>query len=195
MQFSTKLVIIIVCEGKSEANFVNSLFKSFGKNNISLKVHVANGWRGIERKVKSIKKDNPRTRIEIIMDYDVIKRGECKKTRFAGITPRYNYFNYEDFLMLYQPKNVVLAYQEKCESFKHFDSPMKSGKIEEVIRDFFPNYEKGKLPFTLDEQAIINLQKNNKDPEISFHSDFVDLLEEIGVFSMLTDNALEGSFK
>ena len=77
-------------------------------------------------------------------------------------------------------KSVVLKWQDICEKNGHFEKPLTSEKLEELITQIIPNYKKGYIPaeIELNYEALNRLFSNNKDPEIKFRSDFADFIEK-----------------
>lgn len=169
--------IIVVCEGKSESCYISALGKLFC-NVIALSCKNANGIENINNVFKKTYKDNRHSNIVIWCDEDVFKRGKPKTKLFEMALT--NKFNFEDFLVMHLDKSVVLKWQDICGKNGHFEKPLTSEELEELITQIIPNYKKGYIPaeIELNYEALNRLFSNNKDPEIKFRSDFADFIEK-----------------
>lgn len=143
----------------------------------------------IKKVYKKIKKENPRSAIEIWVDYDIYKRNEqgvlekYKKNVEEGRIPefKFNYFNFEDFLIMHFDSNTLSKWETICKANNHFDTPMKSIVYLKLIRaNLFKDYDKNSLTheFNIDKNSLENLFRNNSK-QSDIKSDFATFLERV----------------
>jgi hypothetical protein len=93
----------------------------------------------------------------------------------------FNIFNFEDFLILHYPKDIVLQYQKICEHENHFENPLDSKKYMPLIKKVILGYNKSSLPknFIISKEILDNIFTNNDDADIKFRSAFARELNNI----------------
>ena len=137
---------IVVCEGKSEWTYVQSLNRLFrelpteaGDGVIPLVLvpkpppeGVGNGHHAqLVRALKKARKDNPRTDTLVWTDADLyVRPGRDQDRFFADETFaalfRFSTFNFEDFLVLHEDDETFDRWKETFSSFEHFSAPLHS---------------------------------------------------------------------
>ena len=194
--------IIVICEGKSETKYLqelNRFLREKSEDNfvVFLPKEVGTGhynevikkYRNEFKKCKSKRNPNKKsnTDIEIWVDYDIYKRNEQKnydkyKKKPKGIPNfKFNYFNFEDFLIMHFNDDVLNEWKGICKTNNHFNEPMKSEKYLKLIQqNIFADYDKSSLTnlFVFNKQALENLFKHNAE-QSEIKSDFAEFLENI----------------
>ncbi|BAG13966.1 hypothetical protein [Candidatus Endomicrobiellum trichonymphae] len=179
---------IIICEGGSENAYIQELNKYFKEQEINIIFRPSPVNTGhFKEVIKKYKCERKKNKFYIFVDYDIYKKNTNKNNdnytkKSKGIPDfLFNYFNFEDFLILHLNKNSILEYQKKCDDKNHFNIPMKSEIYMPLIKNFFNDYKKGNLPadFKISEESLKKLFFNNQDADIKFESDFACFLQEI----------------
>ena len=185
--------IIVICEGKSETKYLQELNRFLRENsteNSIVFVHKTVGtghFTEVIKKYRSERKLNKKANIEIWVDYDIYKRNEQQncdkyKKKPKGISDfKFNYFNFEDFLIMHFNDDVLNKWKEICKANNHFNEPMKSEKYLKLIQqNIFADYDKSSLTnlFVFNKQTLENLFKHNAE-QSEFKSDFAEFLENI----------------
>lgn len=192
-KFRLNLNPIIICEGEcGEVAYIQELNKYFAQNEISISLNakpVGTGYyTEVIKKYRHEKKNNKKHDFYIWVDKDIYKRNARKSgDKYLSKTREipdfyFNFFNFEDFLIMHLEKEEVLKYQKLCDVEGHFDNPMESERYMDLIKNnVFKNYSKGCFPeeFIINRKSIERLFKNNKDSGIKFRSDFADLIEKL----------------
>jgi hypothetical protein len=192
MEKYTKKHIIILCEGKSERAYIQEFNRYMRNNKFACDLHatvVGTGVYGaIERVYKDEHKKNPKQRIEIWIDKDIYLRNRELQERYKNKLEympdfRFNYMNFEDFLIMHLEANKLAEWESLCGGQGHFDEPMTAAVYEPLLREhMFRGYKKGNLPEQfgdITQACLTRLFENNKDKNIPFRSDFADFLEGI----------------
>lgn len=185
---------IIICEGKkSEVKYLQELnrylaeeYCIYYKKFICKPVGTGH-FTEVIKKYSDERKLNKKANIEIWVDYDIYKRNEQKnldkyKKKPKGIPDfKFNYFNFEDFLIMHFNDDVLNKWKEICKVNNHFNEPMKSDKYLKLIQKYiFSDYDKSSLTnlFVFSNQTLENLFKHNAE-QSEIKSDFVEFLENI----------------
>lgn len=184
--------IIVICEGKSETKYLQELNRFLRENSAENSIvfvpkPVGTGhYTEVVKKYRGERKLNKNTDIEIWVDYDIYKRNEQKnldkyKKKPKGIPNfKFNYFNFEDFLIMHFNDDVLNKWKEICKVNNHFNEPMKSDKYLKLIKNIFSDYDKSSLTnlFVFNKQTLENLFKHNAE-QSEIKSDFAEFLENI----------------
>ncbi len=185
-------LIIVICEGHSEESYLIELSKVLREARIPVKFcpKLAGGghFKTLAKKYKEIKRHERKSAKAIIWaDKDIYERNDCNSNddylkKHPSIPDFYfNYYNFEDMLILYFPIDEIQKWQKILDKRKHFKKPLHSSEYEPLFKEqILPEYEKGSFPldnFSLDD--IKNAIKNNNDKNIKFKSEFLTFLEEI----------------
>ena len=190
----------IVCEGHSEAYYIERLVQLLLKNkyfNISFKAYRPK-WtkkgntltdpKHLIEQAKKIKKkedfQHPDT-MYILLDLDVFNSGIynkqdfIKKCNMEGITPLFQKNNFEDFLVCHLDDESVKKW---ISIVTKYNFQMSDEEVVTEIKSIIPNYNKGSVPdnflekiFSID--SIMKLINLNKD--IPFSSELIQLLKKI----------------
>lgn len=189
----------IICEGSSEVAYLNELNKyirSFGfGEHFSIKTYNLNGvfpygkspYKHVKNEYdKAIKNKQEADEVFVWLDNDVFKRGELLKDAlqqklkgFSGM--KYNYENFEDFLVMHLLDKQVQDWHEICVKERHFDIPMFGEKVGKLITSIIPGYAKGSLSqaIQINGEFLNRLYKNQENSKIKFTSDFVDVIKQL----------------
>ena len=167
-------VEIVVCEGDSEVAYVNELNRllyrdPFGFKMLAFRAVCAESghFDRVKRAVKTEKAANPSSRLLVWADYDVYCRNDLnnrvKYQNRKGLPDfLFSVMNFEDFLMMHCETPQLKAWTEVCRRHRHFEVPMHAQEYEPLFRDFWPDYQKGDMPFELTrqrlEQMFVNLE-------------------------------------
>ena len=185
---------IVICEGKkSEVKYLQELnrylteeYCIYYKKFICKPVGTGH-FTEVVKKYRDERKLNKNTDIEIWVDYDIYKRNEQKncdkyKKKSKGIPNfKFNYFNFEDFLIMHFGDKVLNKWKEICKANNHFNEPMKSDKYLKLIqKNIFSDYDKSSLTklFVFNKQTLENLFKHNAE-QSEIKSDFAEFLRGI----------------
>lgn len=185
-------MIILLCEGDSEYAYIQELNRYLRENEYSFKFFpkpVGTGfYTEVKKKYKEVRKDNPRTTIRIFLDDDIYVRNENRheqdnSTMLAesGFKDEFmfNVHNFEDFLMLHCDDETLNQWLIKCAENDHENIPMHSAQYIQLVKEIFPNYEKGELPFSpIDQEKLDNLFRHNENNSIFIKSDFATYLKK-----------------
>jgi len=186
---------VIVCEGPSEVAYIqklNRLLREIDMQAILSPKPVHTGiYKTVMDKYKAEKKNNPRTKISVWVDYDLYARNNSNcMTGYNETKDKVPFMfskqNFEDFLALHLDDEKLNNWLNVCNVNNHFRVPMHENVYEPLVKQhLFSNYEKGDLPFELTLAMIGNLFRHHADPKIPLRSDFTDFLKRI--FELKTD--------
>ena len=185
--------IIVICEGKSETKYLQELNRFLREQSVENSIvfvpkEVGTGhFTEVVKKYRNERKLNKKANIEIWVDYDIYKRNEQRnydkyKKKPKGIPNfKFNYFNFEDFLIMHFNDDVLNKWKEICKANNHFNEPMKSDKYLKLIKEnIFSDYDKSSLTnlFVFNKQTLENLFKHNAE-QSEIKSDFAEFLREV----------------
>ena len=180
----------IFCEGASEKAYLQELNRYLDDKDypfIFVAKPINNGhYKPATLKYKSVKKDNPHSDIHIWVDKDTYIRndegdGDKYKNKPKTIPDfLFSYNNFEDFLSMHLPDDLLAKWQNICSSNNHFENPMHSVTYEPLYNDNIINgYKKGEMPFAIDGGHIEKLLQNQENKGIYFKSDLAILLRTL----------------
>lgn len=177
-------VEIVVCEGDSEVAYVNELNRllyrdPFGFKMLAFRAVCAESghFDRIKRVVKTEKAANPSSRLLVWVDFDVYCRNDLnnrlKYQNRKGLPDfLFSVMNFEDFLMMHCETPQLKAWTEVCRRHRHFEVPMHAWEYEPLFRDFWPDYQKGDMPFELTRQRLEQLFVNLEIPDLPIRNEF-----------------------
>ncbi len=178
-------VIIIICEGPSERAYLQQLNRILREKecHVSFNARLSNGgdFSTVKKKFRQERKNNKKAPIFIWVDFDLYKRndkGNKDKYENRGRDiPEFLFskMNFEDVLILHFEKRIIDKWIQICKEKRHFNKPLFSDDYLPLFKRFYKNevgikYNKGDLPFDLDEAKIMNIFKNSHDKNIPFES-------------------------
>lgn len=193
--------IFILCEGRSEENYIKllnlTLQKEYAILDLTLIPYSFNGGltysdftTRIKNKIKEIKRDGvtPRDKLYLWIDKDVFLRKYPNKQEIfkaeisnnkLSIILVYNYMNFEDFLILHYSEQIILNLQKKLEKKKHFLKPLIAKDYEPIYETIIQDYIKGRLPnsFKLNLDKIKQCVINMDNEKYKFKSEIKEILE------------------
>jgi len=184
-------IIILLCEGESECAYIQVLNRYLRENEYNFKFIpklIGSGfYTDVHKKLQEERKNNPRTPIKILLDDDIYVRNEGKREQdnssmlansgYKGVF-LFNTHNFEDFLMLHYDDDTLNLWLTKCSETNHRDFPMHSAQFIPLVKDIFPDYEKGELLFSaIDQEKLDNLFRHNEDESIFIKSTFATYLK------------------
>jgi len=191
--------ISVLCEGQTEVVFINKLNR-FLQNNHAFKVVLHPEIKGVSKKISTLKakvvkhcKESFKDFDEVFVwvDYDVFKRDgiESSEVELAinnisqgrghnkkSPTLLLNYMNGEDFLILFEEKDLINKWKKICTIKQHFDTPMTASQYTKPYTQLIPNYCKGKVDATIDENSLQRFISLSDDDNITFKRDITKLL-------------------
>ncbi|MBQ8784523.1 MAG: hypothetical protein IJZ59_00580 [Alphaproteobacteria bacterium] len=185
-----KNVYIIICEGPSEKAYLQELNRYLEDNDYPVTIvpkTINNGhFKPAQIKFNEVKKQNPKDIIYIWVDKDTYIRNDEGDGEKYNKKPKnipdfhFNYHNFEDFLAMHMPDDILSNWQEICRKKNHFNKPLHANIYEPLYKQNIINdYEKGSMPFPITKEQIINALKNQKDTSVLFKSDFLNLLDDL----------------
>lgn len=190
----TKCHYLVICEGSSEVAYVQELNRFLNEEGFRLVFSVVDACGGGFNRIRQICRQNRlkrQTHAFVLVDRDLYCDGECVNARrYAqwkdSLPPFYfQYFNFEDFLLMHYPKSIVEAWKEKVAASHHFERPLPETEYMPFFVSFIKEhkaelqieeYKKGSLPFVLTRQKLEMLWQNNGTGELP-RSDFATFLE------------------
>lgn len=150
--------ITVICEGDSENAYIQQLQDFLDSENglrplvfvSSSKSVVGTGFFSlVKSKWQQVKRENKNSHCEVWVDYDLCHRNERESMtqyRQSRIKPfRFSYHNFEDFLILHHPEDVVNQWRDVFKATGHFENPLHDGDYNPLFRRLFPEYEKGRV--------------------------------------------------
>ena len=195
MQHYQNSILHVICEGKSERNYLGALNRMFRESALEFTLQPFNPFKNAEmagghykrviESYKKFKKTNRNTEPWLWVDWDLYCRndrdcGYLYEHRPAGIPPfLFSVYNFEDFLVLHSPRERVLEWVDVCRRHGHLDEPLHSEKYMELFKDFFAEYRKGVLPDTLSmltAEQVENAISHSLDDAIPFKCHFIETL-------------------
>ena len=184
-------MIILLCEGESECAYIQELNRYLRENEYNFKFIpklIGSGfYTEVHKKHKEERKNNPRTPIKVFLDDDIYVRNEGKREQDNSSMYTkseykdefmFNTHNFEDFLMLHYDDDTLNLWLTKCFDTNHRDTPMHSEQYMPLVKEMFPDYEKGELLFSpIDQEKLDNLFRHNEDSSIFIKSTFATYLK------------------
>lgn len=195
MSYYQNKLLHIICEGKSERNYLDALNRLLREQGIGLTLRAFNPQKNVEvggghytlvvAQYKKFRKFNRNVQPWIWVDEDLYCRNtkNCAnlyEQRPKGIPPfLFNIHNFEDFLALHTPKDRVLEWLAVCRDHGHLSKPLPSDQYMDLFRDFFSEYRKGELPNMLSQlsaQQVENALVHSRDASIPLKCEFIEKL-------------------
>ena len=185
-----KEVYIIVCEGGSEKAYLQEINRYLDINDYPFTFvakPINNGhFKPAKIKYREVKEQNPKNNICIWVDKDTyIRNDEGDREKYLH-KPKdipnfmFNYQNFEDFLAMHMPDDILQKWQKICHHHNHFEHPLHAETYIPLYRQHVNcSYEKATMPFAIDKDNISNALKNQKDSNCRFRSDFLDFLKTL----------------
>lgn len=190
----------IVCEGESEEAYVKALGQ-FLRDQMGVRISFKTGDAGgrtfskIKEAMRDLQKRNHEecrtyAQMRIMADWDCYARSEKEREKYEKEKARlpkflFQYFNFEDFLLMHFPTEIVEAWKKYATA--HFKRPWSEdeyvpkfkvfvGQYEKELKDL-QNYRKGNV-FPLTQAHLDNLLQNNTKDGLP-RSDFAAFLQEL----------------
>ncbi len=185
-------IILVVCEGNSERAYLQELNRFLRESEIPLvfnvEVSAGGDYRLVDLCFRRCRKGNRTMDIVVWVDDDIYKRNDKgNRDNYArrpkGIPAfKFNYENFEDFLVVHLPDDRVESWQEICNHERHFTSPMHANEYVPLLlkNSILPGYKKWTFSecLVIDQGSLDNLERHNTDAAISFNSDFATFIIE-----------------
>lgn len=182
----------IICEGKSESDYLNIVNRYFRDNNIGKQIIIKTltgntDIKNLKNYIKEFSKSKPDA-IYVWLDKDILYNTKQniitnietinKNRKQANIDIKYSYMNFEDFLSMHFEKECK-DLQNILEKEQHFTNPLNSKAYLEIFKDYFKEYKKGDLSTILKEitsNNILMVKTNQNDNKCKFKCDIIELL-------------------
>ena len=172
--FSTKIKYYIVVEGKSECQYFNRLNQLDEFKMSPLLFDVVPAGTHKARTVKSVfaemcnahqqRKNSLSWQDEkiILLDHDVFCRGTVRVSDYKKYQDKLYFlvFNFEDLLIQHLSSDKVVAWNNICLRYGHYNSPFPQPQYLNHVQTILPDYKKGALPFDLDMGHLRQLKEN-----------------------------------
>ena len=190
----TKKPILIICEGDSEYAYVQELNRYLNEQRSDMVLVPKNAGGGyftnIRQYCRALKtKRNGCT--FVLADEDIYFRddnhtGEQYEKEKDLVPPFvFQRWNFEEFLLLHCPREIVLEWIKTAELSGHLTAPKHSQEFLPLFQQFCENhkeslgfslpYEKGDMPFELTAGRIATLVANSAEFQHP-HTDLVNIL-------------------
>ena len=181
----------IICEGKSEAAYIQEFNKILRERGISINLRAktinSGHYTEVVKQYRSVYKNRQKDKIDafiIWVDYDIYKRNEQENDDKYRKKParipnfKFNFHNFEDFLIMHLPDSELSKWNKICNQQNHFSNPMPSLTYLQYIREnIFADYHKGELPYgILSSDSLTRLRARQSNKAVSFKSDFAEFL-------------------
>ncbi len=188
---------LIICEGDSEFAYVQELNRFLNEKGLPIVFMARNagggGFKNLRQICRTLKtRKNGRT--YIVADKDIYQRDDNGNGTAYGkekdhMPPfLFQTWNFEDFLLMHFPLNVVSAWREEAARSGHSRNPLHGSAYLPIFQAFcatnkdalkfmFP-YEKGDMPFALTDSHVELLFANNAEGSFP-HSEFATLIQKI----------------
>lgn len=188
MVSAKKVAYIIVCEGNSEKAYIQNLNRFLDDNGYGFtlipKIVGCGHFTRVQAKYRQEKKNNPKADIRIWVDNDTYKRNDArdgdKYQKKSKHLPDFMFsvMNFEDFLALHSDGKILENWFQVCSREKHHIKPMIEEKYMPLVRKhLFKDYQKGDIPFAINEERLNNLFRNNA--LYFFNCGFVNFIQEL----------------
>ena len=182
----------IICEGKSENNYLNIINRYFRDNNICKQIIIKTltgntDIKNLKNYVKEFSKSKPDS-IYVWLDKDISYNNKKniitnieiinKNRKQAKIDIKYSYMNFEDFLSMHFEKECK-DLQNILEKKQHFTKPLNSEEYLKIFMKIFKEYKKGDLSKIFKEitsSDILMVKTNQNDNKCKFKCDIIELL-------------------
>jgi len=190
MRVSQNKVFILVCEGESEVAYIqelNRLLRELEINTTLRPICIGSGFFSkVVATYKSIRKNNPRTKTYIWVDWDIYARNErdcgTAYTHKPDGIPDFCFSrqNFEDFLATHLSEDELNRWLEACQQNGHLAQPLHGDEYIPLFKSqLFPTYFKGNLPFELTEVRVRQMLENQSKPDMPLHCELADLIIRI----------------
>ena len=185
---------LLICEGDSEFAYVQELNRFLNEQGLPI-VFVAHnagggGFKNLRQVCRTMKtRKNGRT--FVVADKDIYCRddngnGAMYDREWKHMPPfLFQYWNFEDFLLMHFPAEILSAWRAEAERSGHLTNPLHSGEFMPVFTAFCASnstalgfvfsYEKGDIPFALTKAHMECLFTNNEAGGFP-HSELAELL-------------------
>ena len=183
----------IICEGKSENNYLTTINRYFRDNNIDKQIIIKtlagnNDIKNLKTYIKEFSKSKPDA-IYIWLDKDILYNDKQKNIitnieiinknrKQAKIDIKYSYMNFEDFLSMHFEKECK-DLQNILEKKQHFTKPLNSEEYLKIFMKIFKEYKKGDLQKILKEitsNDVLMVKTNQNNNKCKFKCDIIELL-------------------
>ena len=173
-------VIIIICEGPSERAYLQQLNRTLREKecHVTFNARLSNGgdFNTVKTKFRQERKNNKKATIFVWVDFDLYLQNDKYENRGKDIPDfLFSKMNFEDMLILHFEKEDIGKWIQICKKYNHFNKPLPADDYLPLFKKFYSKefgveYNKGDLPFDLDEAKILNVFKNVHDKNIPFGS-------------------------
>ena len=183
----------IICEGKSESDYLNIVNRYFRENSIDKQIIIKTltgntDIKKLKNYIKEFSNSKPNA-IYVWLDKDILLYNDKqsiitnieainKKRNKAKIDIKYSYMNFEDFLSMHFEKECK-DLQNILEKKQHFTKPLNSEEYLKIFKKIFKEYKKGDLQKILKEitsNNILMVKTNQNDNKCKFKCDIIELL-------------------
>lgn len=193
---------LVICEGDSEVAYIQMPNRYLLESGQSIVFSAKNASGGnlkqIRRTLRGVKwkRETPC----VMVDRDVYERNERKVAELYEKEKNnlpaflFQYFNFEDFLVMHCSSEIVVRWRSCMDAKGHFGVCARPLTEEDYMPEFLafvkdnarlmgfdPNYQKGDMPFELTDWRLKNLFKNNLDSKLP-RSDFATFLKGLVTF-------------
>lgn len=196
-RMEVKKPYLIICEGDSEFAYVQELNRFLNERGVPVVFTACNagggGFKNLRQVCRTLKtRKNGRT--YVVADKDIYQRDDNGNGTAYGkekdhMPPfLFQTWNFEDFLLMHFPLDVVSAWREEAARSGHLRNPLHGsvylpifqafcGRNKDDLKFMFP-YEKGDMPFALTDSHVQLLFANNAEDSFP-HSEFATLIQKI----------------
>ena len=179
--------ILVICEGYSEAAYLQELNRLFREMEIAVVFHpcvCGNGFYGnVAARYRHERQKNRRSPIYIWVDWDLYARNERRNldnysNRPSGI-PAFCFSrqNFEDFLATHLDAEQLGEWIAICRQRHHWEVPLHSAEYLELFKtQLFADYQKGALPFELSPEMLRQMLENQNIHDCPAHCEFAEVI-------------------
>lgn len=175
---------IVVCEGDSERAYINELNRLLYRDPYGYPmqafsaVPVGTGhFNEVKRTYLAERRANRSSTVVVWVDWDIYLRNDRQNgTKYRGKQKIPDFYfsvmNFEDFLMLHCSREQLDSWVDLCASREHYAKPMHADEYEPLVRQYWPSYRKGELPFELTAERVQKMFQNIQVPGLLIRNDF-----------------------
>lgn len=195
MTYAQNFFLHVVCEGKSERNYLAALNRLLRDSGIGITLLSPNPkrrdddggghFRNVVQKYKDLRRNNRNVQPWIWVDWDLYLRNDQHCMDLYEARPKgipdflFSIHNFEDFLVIHNSTERVHEWMNICREHNHFDAPMHSEEYMHLFKNQFPEYRKGEMPDSLamlSNEQVENALIHSLDANIPFKCDFIENL-------------------
>ena len=189
----TNQYYLIICEGASEVAYVQELNRFLSENGCALTLGVKDAQGGSFKKIRllcrslHIRMGNVFVMVDRDIYFDEASANRKQYEKEMDKLPKFlfQYYNFEDFLLMHCSPEIVLKWRDRVKDKGHFVTPLSAREYEPIFSEFIHEYtdelkfmqewQKGDMPFEITKERLMNLFANQGEAGLP-RSEFAEFL-------------------